>query len=261
MTKINHNQFVFEGFEVPVQLDTQEKLIALRDDPHAGFLPFSHKEKSQATEMLDYLGNRQAYPAGLGNRLQEIFLRNRRDLGEDEARRAMFSLAYEYGDYALNAKQQHSRLQSLQNELNEEHFKPGVSVAEDFPAGHLGLPAVIRFIDVLAVREKKTQNTVYDPLKVSEVRSIARNNEDDKQHKKVGDRYTATDIPAEVQQRLDAFMEQTTIAQLRPVVGQALANEAQRLEFWTNRLRDTRSHGAAWIIGKQILPQVETVAA
>lgn len=253
------DQLVLESsaFELPVQLDTQEKLIALRDDPLAGFLPFSHQEKSQATEMLDYLGNPKVYPAGLGHRLQEIFMRNRRDIGDAQARRAMFSLAYEYGDYAFNAQRQYALLGQLQAELEEDHFNPHVTIAEDFPDGHAALPAVIRFVDIRAVRESNRMLTPYDPLKVDKDRTIQANSEDDKKHKTVGDRYTAERVAGEVAQRMDAFAEQTTVAELRVLLPDVLTNEAVRFEFWSARLRDTRKHGAAWIVGKQLVQQLD----
>jgi hypothetical protein len=253
------NQYVFESFTVPVQLDTQEKLRALQDDPSAGFLPFSHLEKSTATEMLDYLGDRRRYPAGLGNRLQEIYLRNRRDIGDAEARRAMFSLAYVYGDFALNAAQQHAYLSRLEEELRDDHFNPGVTIADDFPDGHAGLAAVVRFVDVRSVRDEAHQRTTYDPLKVSQRRTIAAQSGDAAAHKQVGDRYTVDEQPAEVEQRILTFLEQTRVAELRALVPEVQANEARRLAFWTERLRDTRKHGAAWIIGKDLLAQLEQI--
>lgn len=253
------DQLVLEehGFELPSNLDTQEKLKALEDDQNAGFLPFSHLEKSQATEMLDYLGNPREYPAGLGNRLQEIFLRNRRDLGEAEARRAMFSLAYEYGDFAQNAQQQLSALERLVAELFTDHLNPTVTVMEDFPDGDPAIPAVVRYTDVLAVRSSRSLLTPYDPLKVAKDRSINANSEDELQHKKVGDRYTTGDVPGEVMQRIERFIHDTTVAEFRPLAVAATENERIRYKFWMDRLYDTKKHGAAWIIGKQLVGKLE----
>jgi len=251
------DQLSFEGFQFPAQLDTREKLQALQSDPHAGFLPFTDAEKTVGSELLDYLGDYRQYPAGVGNRLQEIFLRQRRVGGAAMANRALISIAFEYGDFALNAQAQLGAMQGMRAELADDHFNPGVSVAEDFPDGHIGIAPLVRFVDVLALREEGVQLTVFNPLKGIERRSVKANSDDKLQHKVIEDRYTTPELDKEVSDRIDAFTEQTRIGLVRPILDAAIANETVRLDFWTNRLRDTRRHGSAWIIGKQILQQIE----
>ncbi len=253
-------QLTFEGFQFPAQLDTREKLLALRDDPNAGFLPFTDAEKTVGSELLDYLGDHRQYPAGVGNRLQEIFLRQRRVGGGAMANRALISVAFEYGDFALNAQTQLGAMQGMRAELADDHFNPGVSIAEDFPDGHPGIAPLVRFTDVLALREEGVQHTVFNPLKGVERRTVKANSDDKLQHKVIEDRYTAPELDKDIAERIDAFSEQTRIGLVRPLLDKAIASEAIRLDFWINRLRDTRKHGSAWIIGRQILQKIESDA-
>jgi hypothetical protein len=250
-------QLPLEGFFVPAQLDTREKLLALRDDPNAGFLPFTDAEKTMGSEMLDYLGNKAAYPAGLGNRLQEIFLRQKGVGGIDMAKRALISVAFEYGDFALNAQAQLAALRDLQDEFKDDHFNPGVTLAEDFPEGHPGIAPLVRFNDILMLRQEGVQVTTFNPLKGIERRTVKANSTDTLQHKVIEDRYTTPETPEEVAYRIDSFSESTRIATVRPLVDAAVANEQARFDFWTARLRDTRRHSSAWIIGRQLLERVE----
>lgn len=253
-------QLVFTGFEVPVQLETREKLQALNDDPHAGFLPFSDQEKVQAFEMLDYLGNSRQYPAGLGNRLQEIYLRQRRLFDDQSARRAMWSLAYEYGDFAANAHTQLTALQQLQAEFAVDHYNPNVTLEEDFPDGHAGFIPLIRYMDVVTLRDHGVQLTPFNPLKVVTDRAVAANNEDNIRHKTVTDPYTAKHTLKPVQERIDEVVHTTRIGEVRIPLDAAVKNEQARYDFWVSRLRDTRKHGSAWIIGRKLLEELEAAS-
>ena len=250
----------FEGEYFTQELDTQEKFIALSDSPTAGFLPFSNRETSQAFEMLDYLENRAKYPAGVGNRLQEIFLRQRNALngGIAVAVRTLQSLAYEYGDYALNALEQLGAMDVLLAELKDGHFNPGVKVSEDeFESGANGLIAVVRFKDVQEVLKSGRSSTVFDPLKTVEHRKIDPNDTTKEKHKTVGDLYTSFgETDDAVLLRIERFMDETTIAQLRPLAHAARDNEFHRYNFWRYVVESTRAHGAAWTVGKTILGQL-----
>ncbi len=254
------DQLVFEGFEfspIPAQLEDREMLMALGDDNRAGYLPFSRTEGRTALDIVDYLDNKSQYPAGLGNRLQEVYRRQLRVGGKQMAERALKSLAFVYGDFAFNAQSQLVALESLHIDLIDDHFNPNFTLAQDFPDDHVGFAPLVRYMDVVALRDKGVQHTVFNPIKIETTRTILANNGDDKKHKTIADPYTNQNVSPQVQQRINQVVDTTRVGEVRKPLDAAVKNEQARLDFWAARLRDTRKHGAAWVIGRKLLEDLE----
>ncbi len=237
---------------MPDQLDTQAKLKVLWEDELAGFLPATNHEKNQAVELLDYVGNPK-YPAGIGNRLQEIFLRQKNAEGPEMAKRALISIALEYGDYLINATDQAMALETLRAGIHNCP-NPFVSLEEELGKGHLGFAPLVRFIDLSEMRDKGyVSGAKFSPM----YSRSNRNNSDDTRNKTVDDPYTVPQPRKDVAKRIEAKAQELTIGDSRQLVVEALTDQQKRAAFWEARLRETRAHGAAWIIGRKILEELE----
>lgn len=251
-----HNQEGFElgeEFSLPEHLDTIQKLQALQNDPRAGFLPTTHQEKNQAIELLDYLDNSD-YKAGLGNRLQEIFLHQKALLGPVRAKYALMSIAFEYGDYLTSASRQLSDLYLLEAKVSECP-NPSPTLAEEIGESHPGMAPLIRYMDLSEVRSKGFLSGVgFDPLHTIEDRNSEL--EPDK-NKNIEDPYTGKHPDPIVLDRIIEKTHSLTIGATRESVKAAIKDQTARRDFWLERMRQTRAHGAAWIIGKRVLTNLE----
>jgi hypothetical protein len=267
MTVTPNNDPVQLGFEFPPnpiskedQLDVIDRLIVLRDDPRAEFLPFTYREAWQATNMLSYINR----PAGIAHQLQEVFLHNKkldkeRDDGVDTASRGLISLVFEFGDYATDSKHQRSVLYEFDTLLREEYPNPAPTLAEEFAGGHPGIAPLIRFLDVLGLRDKKISSQIYgyDIMHTVEERDETVDETDvEAKHKTIYDPYTAPNISEEVEQRIQQAMEELTIGDIRTLVVDAIGNESKRIDFWKARLIEAKRHGVARKISSMVLAEL-----
>lgn len=235
------------------RLTTTQKLQALRDDPRAGFLPASHAEKTKALAFLDYMDN-PVYPANIAHQFQEVFLRQYKklDLPREAAAATLTSIGFELGDYFLQARKQALALTDLAARI-DECPNPNVTLVEELGDSHPAYAALVRYLDILPVREKGTQITPKDPLRTKENRGPQLF---EGKNKTVEDSYTAeTPVPA-VRERIVERVHTLTIGELRSASKAAAANEQKRSAFWAARLYDTYGHGAVWRASKQVLESV-----
>jgi hypothetical protein len=218
------------------KLSTQERLEAVFDDPRAGFLPTSHREKNLVLTFLDYLDN-PAYPLGINNQLYEVFRRRGNETHlQVEGIRAMRSIAYELVDYASQAQEQLLDLRRLQVAI-KDCDNPFVTMLEDIGADHPGYAPLVRFID-LQQKLKTGQDTVLG-------RDVMRSREDRVDHdprnkrKTVGDEYTSRLVETEFADRITAQVAALKIGEVRSLINQAIADQEKRRAFWVERLDDT----------------------
>jgi len=188
--------------ERELTLDTQGKLIGLRDDRRARFLPTTHREKNLAIELLDYLDNPE-YPKGVHDRLSQIYARQvnvplqkvnaakkeaqeRGELytgkspeaawaeGHEIAQDTIRSILHEWGDYVANARYSLHELGAI-SELIDDTDKPTLTLKEVLAeAGSLApdVRPLLRFMILEAFREKgELPDPIFDPLRTRVIRS------------------------------------------------------------------------------------------
>lgn len=220
---------------------TQIKLEALRDDGRAGFLPKSHREKSQAYELLDYMTPGK-YERGVSTRLDEIFYHQQKNAdkagktpveGYDIANDTVRSVVREWGDYYTNARSSWRKLHALQKLIHDtpnQRFSMA-DLLDDEANGEVATQ-LIRY-DSLRKRRDTKEPIGFDPLWVREDRS----NPTDDKHKTVEDVFSHQNeefMAAFVRRRA----EQMTVGEARRLVLEAKRDEALRAKFWRGNLED-----------------------
>lgn len=234
------------------ELDLMGKMRALLRDPNAGFLPTSHDEKNHALAHLDYLER----PGKIAHQLEEIRRHEENRVGfgtpagKSAGRRALFSIAFEYGDYLANASSQMPKLHNLWIGIRDCP-NPNVTLVEEFGVEHSGFAPFVRYFDLSQIPKKgHVQGISYDPLHTKPNRQKAY---DEDRNKTVEDQYTADKIDPLVAARIAHVCETLTIGSARPIIEAALNDQNKRKIFWTARLRETRLHGAARPIADRVL--------
>lgn len=243
------------------ELSTRQKLEGLRDDPHAGFLPATHREKNYAVALLDYLKNPKTI-AGTANQLQEIFIHQAKPKKEGETyeprkgRRALVSVTYEIGDYLVQATRQKIALEKLAK-LVVDCPNPSALLLDEVGKSHEAYGPLVRYMDLLAFRDQGSLVTEFDPLGTTEDRSPYQDFQG--KNKTVEDKYTAQTADAVVIARINSEIAKLTIGDLRSVAGDAVSNEAKRAEFWTERLKEVMKHGAARHIARSVVAKADRI--
>ncbi|HEY1063943.1 MAG TPA: hypothetical protein VGE30_01460 [Candidatus Saccharimonadales bacterium] len=224
-------------------LDTRERLIALRDDPRARFMPTTHREKNVMLAWLDYLDNPD-YPLGINNQLLEVFNHQagRGVTSETYAKRELpdrtvRTIVYELHDYWTNANISLATLTDLEKVV-DECVNPNVTLAEE-AGDHPGLRALIRFRDLERWREQdKKPKGVRDPLVTKEDR---RPHTDDQKNKTVEDIYTRRVADPEIMEYIAEEADGITIKEARGLIQRAVADQENRQLFLLRRLEDIAS--------------------
>lgn len=235
--------------ERPKRLDTRERLIALRDDPRAGFLPATHAEKNRAITFLDYM-DRPDYPANIGHQFQEVYIRQKKLRNDpEEARLSLVSIGFELGDYFIQATEQATVLCDL-NALVEDCPNPRATLVEEIGEAHRGYGPLLRYMDILRLRETGTSKTRFDALRSHANRGPQAYMD---KNKTVEDAYTGEVLRPAPSRHLKKQIETLTIRDVRESVRAAARNEERRAAFWLERLYDTRKHGAVWQGSRQVL--------
>ena len=246
------------GKEYPV-LSTRERLQAIYDDPRAGFLPTTHREKNTIMTYLDYLDNPE-YPLGVTNQLFEVFIhqqrldkpkstdspeqrlekRSRSRNGLQMATRSMESITYELGDYLENARHSVAALRELKQFLGEP-ISPTVAIGEEVPFSEYGLRALIRYRDLARYRDKnELPKGLKDPLRTKEDRirhESQRNAADSGPNKTVEDLYTRNTPDTLTDVYLEEAAATMTIKQARGLINEAISDQQVRFAFFERELR------------------------
>lgn len=221
---------------VPELADTRRKLIGLRDDSRAGFMPTNHREKSQAYELLSYMEPGR-YEKGISTRLDEIFYRQQRETqkkpgmtpqdGYEVAKDSVRSVVREWGDHLADARASWEKLRDL-GRLISETPNPRLSLEEMLDEEGQGqtLTQLIRH-DVLRKYRDGEAVLGFDPLWVREDRT----NPTDEKHKTVEDMFTHQSegfMAAYVRRRA----QQMSVGEVREIVKEAMADQVNRGMFW-----------------------------
>ncbi len=246
------------GKEYPV-LSTRERLQAIYDDPRAGFMPTTNREKNTIMTYLDYLDNPE-YPLGVTNQLFEVFIhqqrldkprstdspelrlekRSRNRNGLHMATRSMESITYELGDYLENARRSVASLTELRQFLSEP-ISPTIAIAEEVPTTEHGLRALIRYRDLARFRDKNELPTgLKDPLRTKEDRirhESARTAADSGPNKTVEDLYTRSGTDTLTDAYLEEAAAAMTIKQARRLINDAISDQRMRFAFYERELR------------------------
>jgi hypothetical protein len=206
----SYPKYLGERGEKEETLNTREKLIGLRDDQRARFIPATHREKNSAIELLDYLdrpaiidrtGKRRN---GIEVRLNEIYARqaNLPFHEDDTARKAaeeegldyvgkpkiallaegrrvaddtIRAIVQEWGDYLMDARYSTTELSRL-SEVLSGYDNPNITLAEalnDFNSHALDPKPLLRYLDLSAFREKgELPDPLFDPLRTREVNPV-----------------------------------------------------------------------------------------
>jgi hypothetical protein len=231
----------------PELAQTKDKLLGLRDDQRAGFLPTTHTEKNQAFELLDYMDNPK-YPKGVDQRLTEIFmhqqiLANKKGLkGRDilnYGQEAVTSVVNEWGDYLKSAIASHAELATLKEQL-DSGINPHISTIEATePEDNqtFDYNGLVRFVNLKSLRDG--QAFAFDPLKTKQDRSVVHSDK----NKIIEDGYTATGSVVEIQNFIDDVAQQLTVKESRAILNEALEDQAARRIFWYRALSAVNEEG------------------
>ena len=224
-----------------------DKIEALTGDSRAGFYPATNLEKNMALALIDYVGNHE-YPAGIATQLQEVYKRQERILSKEDARQALRSITYEMGDFLTQAMQQSEALSEL-NSIVRHCYNPRVGLVQEAGQNHASFAPLVRYMDI---REYVSNNNNEDvALALKTVKN--KNHATDEKHKTIEDIYTGENTSEEIKKYIASKVGFLTIGAVRSLVTDANQDQKKRKEFWTDRVRETSRHGAAWATGKLIL--------
>ncbi len=225
------------------KLDNHEKLSALLDDPSAGFLPATNREKTKALTLLDYVNR----PDGTADQHMEIFTHVQRfeykNSGMREGLRAVESNIYEMGDYAADAFHSHEKLSELQM-LVSEVLNPKLTLEVAIGPEHPGFAVLKRFTDLRELYRAKYAKVMYytkDPMCTTEDRT---SRVGEGKHKTIHDRYTEPHPQPHIIEAIQEFAATTQIGDVRQLIADALSNEERRAVFFMERLHEMRALSA-----------------
>lgn len=220
------------------KLSSRERLVALQEDPRAGFLPTMNREKTLAMAWLDYLDNPE-YPLGVTNQLLEVFNHQRHYRGNSQygsalQGRTMASILYEVHDYWINAVESLRALEMAEVTLTE-CLNPTVPLTEDL-ADSPALPIIVRYRDLAQLRSTGAVSApVKDPLRTYEDR---RAHSDPDKNKTLEDAYTRLALEPAMANYIDAQAQKITIGETRQIIRAVIADQTARAAFWADRLTD-----------------------
>lgn len=235
----------------PELAETKDKLIGLRDDSRAGFIPTTHREKSQAFELLDYL-DPVKYPTGVNQRLDEIARHQQKvaqhpDYGHNLRGKAVYefsqdavrSVIHEWGDHLQSAIVSHGKLQVLK-EFLDSGINPRISVGEAATTDYdeqFEYTELVRFINLKSLRDGKA--IAFDPLRTKEDRTIMHPHK----NKIIEDVHTAKGSSEEIKVYIDEVAHELSVKDGRHLLDEALNDQANRRIFWYRILKGVNEEG------------------
>jgi hypothetical protein len=219
--------------------NTQIKLEGLKDDVRAGFLPTTHREKSQGYELLDYMKPGK-YERGLSARLDQIFYHQQSDMREkrgmlprealEVANDTVRSIIREWGDYYANARSSWVKLNALGKLVDGPNPELTMeTLLDDENTGEV-VTQLVRFNALRQLRDTD-EPLGFDPLWVREDRSQPT----DEKHKTVEDMFTHQNeefMAAYVRRRA----QQMSVGEARRAILEAKHDQANRGMFWRRNL-------------------------
>lgn len=280
MTVANRRMFTHpEELTYDTEITLLGRIRGVGRDDQAGFLPTTHTEKNNALELLDYKSEHSNDRFMPQRRLQEIFRHQvklarkqkgetlrRIDipelhdtegsgddsvdgwLSEDDFREAkekgasaVRSIGVVWGDFLGNAVKSKKALRAIQAKVGATP-NPSLSLVDQVTNGHPGIAPLVRYIDLLDVRDNGFPLTWgFDPMRTVVERTETADSPE-LRHKFVFDPYTQPNPEELVQERIEHTAERLTIGGLRSLVGEAIEDQVARGDFWASRLREMRDY-------------------
>jgi hypothetical protein len=233
----------------PELLDSRQRMVAIRDDERAGFLPANHKQKTMAFDMLTFL-DPTMHRGGVYERLRmiadhqiKVYRNKGASMGEAkmEGRRAVTSIMHEMADHITDAQHAIANLEQAKRILDETPNQR-LTLAEalaDHPDITAGFNEFIRFIDIKRLRDEGITSMPFDPLgpKRNETHDTVREG----QNKRLDDPYTGEVRPESAEEYVEEQLNTVTIFEARKQWPAVLDNEYKKLAFFTYVMRDIRA--------------------
>lgn len=221
-----------QGSELDI-LSTPEKLQVLLDDQRANFVPSTHREKTQASYLLDYLDNPH-FRGGVHDYLAEIYTHNKKLKHSRLAGSiAVRSVLYEFADYRTAARNDFQSLKQLETAITAAP-NPHLSLSEAIADENLDTECCVPFIRYIDVRGVTTGNYrgAHDPLITKEYRRAPGHG----RQKIVHDTYDVQDRDLFIATYLVERAETITIGESRVLIEPAVSSQEHREAFWTRIL-------------------------
>lgn len=240
-TAAKAGEVAIKGTLEPELAKTRDKLIGLRDDTRAGFIPTTHVEKNQAFEILDYM-NLSKYPRGVTQRLTEIFFKQQRDGKELGLRdkdlyeyglQSITSITFEWADHLHNAMTSHDELIKLK-EILDSGINPHISTLEALdtePDELYDYNVLVRFANLKSLRDGKAFH--FDPLRTKEDRTLIHPDK----NKIIEDVHTHYGSLLDIQEFIDQVASELNVRDSRILIDEAINDQAHRRLFWYNALK------------------------
>ncbi len=228
---------------VPDTLDIPQRLLAVQSA--AGFFPTTRRELHEAMTLFDYAHK----PAGAAGHLNEILLHQQKAQTHDPTA-AVRSVVSEYAAYAKKARNDEAQQRTLREEMGDVSGNVLRSLGNAVVrAGlHTGIGQLVRFHDLRAIAHgSKDVPTGFSPLDgLGNKRSTGKK-------EPAADPYTILQPDAIVRSRIDDVLKTTRLWGGRLLVVAAQDDQANRRAFWTERLKESRSHLSARLIADAAL--------
>lgn len=245
---------------LPEDLNTDERVEAILNDPRAGFLPATNQEKNIVLSYLDYLDNPQ-YPLGVPNQLFEAMRHTQKiTTSKEYPVRTLESIIYEIGDFYRDATQQRTVLEELQDRL--AGLRPNLTLSEidEVSDDSLGMATITRYLDHIEALEKGevAGKTLHQLLMTHTYRWAT--GLDSGKHKVKEDRYTGSEVDPDknnfYSQRIEDRFDKMTVKDVSAILPHVIGDQQMRSRFMKERLQEI----AAQFATKRPLIRLATIA-
>ena len=214
-----------------------------------GFLPTTYQELHEAVGLRSW----QEEVGQTGRHLNEILLHQKK-ADTTDPQQAVRSVVAEYASYAMQSHVDVSLLNDLKDRVSEM-MNPKMNLGEELEHSkhtNLATARLVRFMDLSQyARDADTGNLGFNPL------SYAVRLRGSRGGRKIVDRYSVDPIDPYLALRVGAIVASTSVKDARSLVKYAVVDQNNRLTFWTNRLRESRSHALARPIAERALKKLQ----
>lgn len=220
-------------------LPTRERLIAIQEDPRAGYLPANNREKNTVLAWLDYFDNPE-YPLGIGNQLLEVLVHQQKKRTHLEGVRAVESIAWELGDYLKDAVKGYNATSKFIEDM--EGVAPTAKIADVDDIDEEAMRYIIRYEAVDLVLRGRAHPGVRDVLLAKEKRWV-NGGSDPGKHKEVHNHFTAPDEirPRATEQYIDDRWVEMSVRSAVKFATANMQNDRVRIGFMLRCFSDITS--------------------
>jgi len=228
-------------------MTSREKLTAIQEDPRAGFLPTTHREKNAIMSYLDYLDN-PSFKLGPRNQILEVVLfqhkHKKGEAGYERGRRAAVSIAHEFGDFYTQSNQQLAQLQRAAEIIGGE-VNPKADLQLTFLDEIALIKPLIRYMDLKEFRTAgkvsyNYEGKTYQPrlMPMGTQRNESFTDQKTGKNKSLEDRYTSEEPHEEMTKWFMKRVSQLKVVDLRKEVLLAITDQQRRVHFHRNILQE-----------------------